>query len=181
MNLIYQIDTYILFAMEKIRNSFLNEEMAGITWLGNWKMILFLAVIAGIFFWRKKKYDYLSALFLVVAGGELLGKILKYVVARQRPEVISYLTEADGFSFPSGHAFMAACFFGFLIWISSREIKSNLVKKAVIIFLLFLILAIGFSRIYLGVHWPSDVLGGFFLGWIWIIISIKLSGAMTRV
>ncbi len=173
MNFIYQLDASILLATEKIRNPFLNGIMAGITWLGNWEVILALAIALGIFFWKKKKYNYLSALFLAAAGGELIGKILKYIVARQRPEIISHLAEADGFSFPSGHAFMAACFYGFLIWIFSREIKNDLIKKSAIIFLLFLIFAIGFSRIYLGVHCPSDVLGGFVLGTVWVVVVIK--------
>lgn len=154
--------------------------MTGFTWLGNWEVILAASIALGIFFWKKKKYNYLPAIFLAVAGGELIGKILKYVIARQRPEIISHLAETNGFSFPSGHSFMATCFYGFLIWVLSKEIKNELAKKTVIIFILFLILVIGFSRIYLGVHWPGDVLGGFVLGVAWVAVAIKLSSAIMR-
>jgi undecaprenyl-diphosphatase len=105
-----------------------------------------------------------QALFLAIAmiTGYLLSEAIKFLVQRLRPE-IGVIPEI-GFSFPSGHAIIAAVFFSLLIVFFKDDFKSLVAKRIFIAFCIFMALLIGYSRIYLGVHWLSDVLAGFALG-----------------
>ena len=98
---------------------------------------------------------------------------LKRVINRARPEA-EHLVSVATLSYPSGHAMSAMAFYGFLIYVCYK-MKINIWIKSFLMFLfIFLILAIGISRIYLGVHFPSDIAGGFIAGFIWVIFSIIL-------
>ena len=82
----------------------------------------------------------------------------------QRPRPIEYkLIEESGYSFPSGHSMASMAFYGFIIYLVYKNIKNKYIKWSLIVLLTLLIITIGFSRIYLGVHYTSDVLGGFLL------------------
>ena len=97
--------------------------------------------------------------------------LLKNLFARPRPE-IPLLNEAQGLSFPSGHALMSVTFYGLLIYIVWITVKRIWLKWILMILLFLLILIIGFSRIYLRVHYASDVLAGFATGFLWLVISL---------
>jgi undecaprenyl-diphosphatase len=84
------------------------------------------------------------------------------------------LNEARGLSFPSGHAFMSFSFFGLLIYIIYEEMKNVWLKWSLIFLICCLILSIGLSRIYLRVHYASDVIAGLCMGFIWIVISLSI-------
>ncbi len=88
---------------------------------------------------------------------------LKYLFHRQRP-TIPLLSEASGLSFPSGHAFMGFTFFSIIIYFIYRYIKNIFIKYAIILLLIFIIIMIGFSRIYLGLHYTTDVIAGYCFG-----------------
>lgn len=120
-----------------------------------------------LWFWNKKRYTVL--LWVSLVGSQLLVMLNKLVLHRARPELALYLE--DSFSFPSGHATGSMAFYGFLIYVAWKTTK-NWNKKVNSFFLgLIIIFAIGFSRLYLGVHYLSDVLGGYILGLLWIIFS----------
>ena len=126
---------------------------------------LMLALLTGRFYRR--------ALFTVAAGGGglMLIYITKLFFARPRP-LHPLLYREESFSFPSGHATFSFIFYGMLayfIWLTDLP---KIWKYVFMIFLVILSLAIGFSRIYLRVHYPSDVLGGFSLGYFWIFLMI---------
>lgn len=97
--------------------------------------------------------------------------LMKSLFERPRP-IFPHLVEASGLSFPSGHAMISFSFYGLLIYIVWREIRNKGVKYFLVVFLLLLIHLIGFSRIYLKVHFATDVMAGFSLGIIWLILSI---------
>ena len=168
-------DAFLINLIGALRNPVLDYFMLLITDFGATVFISTLSVVAGaVFFWRKK-YNHAAFLLLSVFGGEAIGIVIKHAVERARPDILAHLIESDGFSFPSGHTLNTALFCGSLIVIAASRIKNNFLKKAVIIFLLAVIFMIGFSRIYLGVHWPSDVLGSLALGAIWVtIVSVFL-------
>jgi prepilin signal peptidase PulO-like enzyme (type II secretory pathway) len=98
---------------------------------------------------------------------------MKNIFVRQRPNILR-LTDASGYSFPSGHSMASMVFYGFLIYLIYLNIKSKKIKISLICFLVLLIMLIGLSRIYLGVHYPSDVCGGFLMGLAYLVIFTKI-------
>lgn len=131
-----------------------------------------LILLIGVF-WKKGKH-FKCCLFigLNLGGGALLSLIIKNIVRRPRPNIMQ-LIEITGYSFPSGHSMNSLIFYGFLIYLSLRYIK-RWPKYCISFILTLLILFIGISRIYLGVHYASDVLGGFILGAFWLAASIRV-------
>ena len=120
---------------------------------------------------------------VVAISGAALAPLLKFIVDRPRPsaEVVDILYPVSGLSFPSGHAFMAVAMLGALFYLAARLCGPN--RYAVLAFraaIGVLILAIGMSRIYLGVHWASDILGGYLMGALTLYAVIKGSEAITR-
>ena len=96
---------------------------------------------------------------------------LKFIFHRPRP-LIPLLDAVPGLSFPSGHAFMSFSFFGLLIYMINKKVKSKWLKYSLMSFLLLVVITIGISRIYLRVHYASDVVAGFSLGLMWLVISL---------
>jgi len=97
----------------------------------------------------------------IVLGAEVLTQTVKLVVHRSRPEVLFGLPAAGTFSYPSGHAVVSTVFYGMLISIVAARQSSRGAQAALWISTAMLLLAVGFSRVYLGYHFPSDVLGGY--------------------
>lgn len=136
---------------------------------------LSLAILTTIFMlwllWRLQ----ITRAIILVAGmilSGLLTQSLKLFVARPRPNFA--VLAQDGFSFPSGHALGATVFFGFLFFIILKNNKKHWIKLVFSILLPLLILAVGFSRVYLGVHWTSDVIGGWVIGGVILMIMTKV-------
>ena len=103
---------------------------------------------------------------------------IKELVARPRPDVDLWLVAETGFAFPSGHSVFAAAFLGALVWMLGRPGTLEgwpVLRRITQGVLLLLILAVGASRVYMGVHWPSDVIGGFLFGalYLWLLISAR--------
>lgn len=107
----------------------------------------------------------------VALSSLVLMLLLKLIFHRERP-VTPLLQAAKGFSFPSGHALMSVTFYGLLILIVWQNIKQLWLKWILSIILVLLILAIGLSRVYLRVHYASDVLAGFCVGIVWLLLSL---------
>jgi membrane-associated phospholipid phosphatase len=105
--------------------------------------------------------------------------LLKFIFSRPRP-LIPLLEPARGFSFPSGHAMMSFSFYGLLIYLVYVGVKNPYLKWLLMSFLLILIFLIGFSRVYLRVHYASDVIAGFAAGFIWIVLSLFITGRIEQ-
>jgi membrane-associated phospholipid phosphatase len=153
--------------------------MKAVAFLGNHKFLIpaNLLFIAFLIF-RKNKWEAITV--GVVALGSLgMMSLLKNLIQRQRPpdQLVEGITN---FSFPSGHAFMSIAFYGLLICWLAAHVKNKLQKQIAISFLLFIILLIGFSRIYLRVHYTTDVIAGFCIGIIWLIFSLWLIGKINH-
>lgn len=118
-----------------------------------------------------KRAGWCTATNLVLALA--LNQVLKAIVQRPRPDGFR-LAEASGFSFPSGHSMVAMAFFGLLIWFVWRYEKDNIRRVLLVIALCAIIAMIGISRVYLGVHYASDVLAGFCLSLIWLVFFTKV-------
>ena len=98
-------------------------------------------------------------IFLVVGGGETVLVLLKLFFHRPRPD--QQLVTAHGYSFPSGHAFSAVIVYGFLIYVTWKLIKAETLRFIIFSVSILLIILVGISRVYLNVHWLTDVLGGY--------------------
>lgn len=109
----------------------------------------------------------------------LLNQLLKNIIGRPRPLHLRLIKES-GYSYPSGHSMIALCLYGTLIYLTIKRIKRKKLKITLITLLSLLVLLIGLSRIYLGVHYPSDVLGGYLITIPLIIITISLTNNYLR-
>jgi membrane-associated phospholipid phosphatase len=153
---------------------FNNKLMLGITFLGKHEFLIPANLLLIAYFLFVKKHKWYSIRVPAIALSSLaLMFILKNLFGRERP-LIPLLQSAKGLSFPSGHALMSMTFYGLLIYITWHSVKNKNLKWTLIGLLFVLILLIGFSRIYLRVHYTSDVLAGFAMGWLWIVVSLKV-------
>lgn len=163
------IDTVKLYASPAM-----DRFMLFITEMGSTFMLGLLLVTSMIWLFVKRKNLWgMLFYFITVAGGGLLNLWLKSFFERDRPNV-NRLIEADGFSFPSGHSMGSMTYYGFLGYLVIRSKHKPLSKLVWVILFGFVILLIGISRIYLGVHYPSDVLAGYMAGSVWLVLCISL-------
>jgi undecaprenyl-diphosphatase len=159
-------------------NNVNNNVMEFFSFLGTHLFLIPANIVLIIYFYFIKKHKWYSIKIPVIAVSSLLLMfLLKYIFHRDRP-VTPLLDEAEGFSFPSGHAMMSVTFYGLLIAIGWQYIKNGWLKWIVTIILSLLIFAIGLSRVYLRVHYASDVLAGFCVGCMWLLLSIWILGKM---
>ena len=153
-------------------NEFRTETMEFITFLGTHTFLIPMNLLLIVYFLLIKPHRWYSITVPVVSlGGVSLMFILKMLFGRPRP-MDPLLRTVSGLSFPSGHSLLSFAFYGLLIYLVYHNISNKVVKWILICLLSLLILMIGFSRIYLRVHYASDVLAGFAMGLIWLVVSI---------
>jgi len=150
-----------------------------ITLLGRANIVLCLALVATVLLWLWNRRTCILPLWISLGGSYLLTFLGKVIVHRQRPPEVGYYTEAF-YSFPSGHATIAAAFYGFVAYCLARRPGTWRARLNLSFAALMLIVAVGFSRLYLGVHFLSDVLGGYLLGLLWLIIAVCLSELLAE-
>lgn len=165
-------DTDISLMISLLRSSALDNIILLITYLGEWQVILLGVVTASIILALLKYWRYAAVLWVSVVGGEFFIWLAKDIIGRPRPTSLGALIEESGFSFPSGHSFVAVSFYGLLAYFLFRAAKTNFLKGLITVIGAVIIILIGFSRIYLGVHWPSDVLASFASGAAWLTVLV---------
>jgi undecaprenyl-diphosphatase len=139
-----------------------------------------LLVIGAYLYFRLKQVWEPLMLAVCLAGAWMLNNVLKALFHRTRPDVL-HLVTAGGFSFPSGHAMIATAFYGmlgYIIWINLRQRAKP--SWYVMVLTFCLVVAIGVSRVYLGVHYPSDVIAGFAAGGVWLLACVLALGVARR-
>lgn len=191
-------DTVIREWFYSLRTPWLTEVVKGITFMGNTKTIVLICVlllavpaVIGIIERLGTKADRDSALKKNSAGwhitkkvgipvaavaivGSAINKTIKHIMMRPRPDVSLHLIEQGGWSFPSGHSISGLLLYGFLVWLLRRYVKDSRIVNAATVILTLLWIGIGLSRIYLGVHYPTDVLGGWTLGMVVMMTAIVI-------
>jgi undecaprenyl-diphosphatase len=146
--------------------------MVALTQLGGWKAITIGSLSVIIYLLFKKRMDYLLAYVTAILGGNVLFLILKMVIHRVRPISETSLIGVVGWSFPSGHAAMSVIFYGMFSYFMMRETESWKLSVLTAVTALFVVFLIGFSRIYLQVHYLSDVVAGYVGGLFWLTICL---------
>jgi membrane-associated phospholipid phosphatase len=168
--------TNLLFSM---RTDWLSVVMFGLTQLGEQIAVFAIGGLATLIFLFRKRYWALVAFWLAMAGVGLSVRFAKTFISRARPADVAYY-QVEHYSFPSGHATTAMALFGLLAYFIYRHNSKNPYRKFILWAAAILILLVGFSRIYLGVHFLSDVLAGFILGFLWTLVGISLSEVMLH-
>ena len=158
------------FFSENIINDKLTPIVKVITHIGGAKIVFVLTILAIILIKGLKNKLFLLTGIVGTAG---LNVVLKYIVQRERPNINRLITE-KGYSFPSGHSMMSMAFYGMLIFLIFKYVKNTALKWTLIVILTILLSTIGITRIYLGVHYPSDVIGGFLVSLTYLFILTEI-------
>lgn len=166
------LDQWINENIIYFRTPWVNTITIIITQLGNQVFVFLCSVIITFYMFLKRKFDIIVSYVIAIIGGGLLNFTLKIVIQRERPISEDTLTKVAGFSFPSGHAMLSVIFFGMIAYILTREIKSLKLNLIIILSAGFIIFLIGFTRIYLQVHYLSDVIAGYVGGLFWLSVNI---------
>jgi undecaprenyl-diphosphatase len=141
--------------------------MVDVTALGTGTVVVMIVTVAALFLWLTRHHY--SAILLVVAtvGSIILNNLLKMGFERPRPDIVSWVGNAHFYSFPSGHAMSATVAYVTVAYLAGRLLATHTARVAVIATALLIILLICVSRLYLGVHYPSDVIAGVTIGLAW--------------
>ncbi len=165
-------DFRIAHLLAYFRSPELTKIFLWVTLLGKWQIIVGAAIAVSVILWFWKKKEFIFYLWLALGADELFNYLGKLTVHRVRPDNPVYLE--NSFSFPSGHAMVSVVFYGFLGYVLIRHLKNWKRKVNVFFICLVVAMAIGFSRLYLGVHYLSDVWGGYLLGLLILVTIITL-------
>jgi undecaprenyl-diphosphatase len=152
----------------------LEEMMRDFTALGSTGVLTVLVLAVAGFLAMTRKGHAAVLVLLSVAGGVLVSQTMKWAYARPRPDLVPHSAEVFTASFPSGHSMMSAVVYLTLGALLARTQQDRSVKAYVLAVAVTLTVLVGVSRVYLGVHWPTDVLAGWTLGGLWALICLSL-------
>ncbi|MFL6123664.1 phosphatase PAP2 family protein [Actinophytocola sp.] len=156
------------------RNGALTEVMINASRFGSTPSLIVIALaVAALLAWRGRRGDCLLVIG-AAAGVFVLGPVLKVFFERPRPPVAQRLVTIDSWSFPSGHSLNSMVVLGLVTLLAVRARTGWPYRTLVVALGAFLVFLVGFSRVYLGVHWPSDVLAGWAVGVLWLAICLTL-------
>jgi undecaprenyl-diphosphatase len=158
--------------------SWLPGTMRDLTALGSPPVVAFFVLAAAGAFAARRQHHALALLIVATAGGALLNLLLKETFARPRPELALRLTDVSSTSFPSGHAMDSAVIYLTLAALLAKLLSSRALKIYFLLLALILTLIIGVTRVYLGVHYPSDVLAGWIAGLAWALLCWTVAGIL---
>ena len=166
------IDTYLYKYISMLINKNLTSIIRIITNIGSVVFSIIIIIITSILLYKYNKKDDLKYFLIIMIIGNITSFTLKLIIARNRPDILRLMIE-NTYSFPSGHTFITTLLYGSILVLLNKYYKKSYVLWTIYGILVMLIM---FTRIYLGVHYFSDTLGGFFLGIIFLFIFYKLVG-----
>lgn len=147
--------------------NWLEETGRDVTALGSYAVLTLLTVTTGVFLLLHRRRRDLIQLIAASAGCQVANWVLKTLFSRDRPELVPHLAYVDSPSFPSGHAMVATSIYLTIASLLTRETREPGWRTTLLGVAVLLVVLIGFTRVYLGVHYPSDVIGGWFAGLAW--------------
>lgn len=172
LNKTASFDNYIIHAVQSAESPALTSLAKGLSLVGSSRLAIGISIVtlALLFFVLKHRMELILFVWVTI-GSHLLNKLLKLWFNRERP-TIHRLIEQAGYSFPSGHSMAAFSLYGTIAYLLWRHLRRRGERAALILFTVLMTGGIGWSRIYLGVHYPSDVIGGYAASGAWLMLSI---------
>ena len=171
-------DDAVRFFFYDMRSGALTSAAKAMTYLGNWQSVTVLCIILLIIKPTRIRYG------IPVSAGAIsvtvINKIIKNLVQRERPDQIYHLIKQGGYSFPSGHSITSMFVFGMLIYLVRVNVQNRKAANVLTVIIAVPMVCIGLSRIYLGVHYPSDVLAGWALGIAVMMVVIEIADRLRR-
>jgi membrane-associated phospholipid phosphatase len=172
-------DLWISHTVQSVANPGLTAFLKGVSWIfGDWHAALLVVPVCLLVWWKAGFWDgwlvALAGLISLINGG------LKIVIDRPRPspELVNVLMPYHGSGFPSGHLFFSVLFLGILTYLFFSHVKNTFGRVIVLVLMILIMLLVGFSRLYLGLHWASDLLGGMVYGGLFLFLLIGLAPAL---
>ena len=172
-------DTAVREAIHTRGSPWLTWLMMGVTRLGTTRFLALVTIGAWWALSRRGEWRAAALLTVSTLGMTALSESLKVEYHRERPAAYFGYDEPTNYSYPSGHSDTSISFYGLLAFIATRRIESRARRRAVWSAAALLVLSIGFSRVYLGVHYPTDVLGGYAVGLVWTIAMAGVERAIA--
>jgi len=172
----FRFDTPLLLWLHAHANSFFDSFMLALTWVGGVRLLAFSVLLMGFLAWRKFRVQALF-LLLAMAGTSLLNISMKAAFQRVRPDLWLSLTPEHDYGFPSGHSMLSCTFVLAMLVLVWKSDGSSTVKWTLTTLGLLFVGGVGLSRLYLGVHYPSDVLAGWSLS---LALIALLQGIFAR-
>jgi undecaprenyl-diphosphatase len=183
----HAFDTQILLAFRQpgqpdspIGPLWLQGAVRDITSLGSSSVLVLITAATIIYLLLIRRPATALLMFVAVAGGQVLSTLLKHEVDRPRPDLVSHLVTETSLSFPSGHAMLSAVTYLTLGSLAARFLPDRTTKIFVLGLAVLTTLLVGTSRVYLGVHWPSDVLAGWCAGFAWAMLCWLAARLLQR-
>ena len=174
-----EFDDRVFNTIKPYINDGLTNFMLVITFLGKHDLLIPLNFVLIAFFIYRKERWFATRIAALSLSSLLLMFMLKFFFQRNRP-LQPVIDDVSGYSFPSGHALISVVFYGLFIHMIWHEVKSKWLRIVLIILLGTLILLIAFSRIYLNVHFASDVIAGLAVGFIWLVLSLRIIHSIEK-
>jgi undecaprenyl-diphosphatase len=163
-----RFDEHVRSVIHEHSSPVLTRIMQGFSLIGS-PLSLALLTLASFLLFRWTGWNREAVLLAVcIGGGALLDQFLKFSFRRLRPVPYFHLVAPSSYSFPSGHALLSFCFFGVVTSLISARLRNVTARVALLTFASVFIAMIGYSRIYLGVHYPTDVIAGYIAAFIWV-------------
>lgn len=153
----------------------LTEAMIDVTALGGTTVLTLVTAIVAVLLLIARRARLALLVAVGVSAGAICGRALKALIGRARPDIVDHLVHETSLSFPSGHAMNSAIVYLTLAALLSRSQESRAVRAYLMMVAALLTLVIGVSRVYLGVHWPSDVIAGWSIGAVWALIMSMIA------
>jgi undecaprenyl-diphosphatase len=173
-------DAFVREGVHSFATPLLTPLMIFFSFVGDWPFltVLGITIFASLLYIKWKRE---AVIFFITNAGELiLNFSLKAFYQRTRPEPLFEYSLPSSYSFPSGHALGSFCFFGILAWILAANVKTRRSKCAIYSGAALLVFSIGLSRIYLGVHYPSDVVAGYLAATVWTLTVVFADRSLLR-
>ena len=173
-------DEAVLATLARHQSPALTTVMLNVTLLGTSTVVVGVALISALFLALGRQRDSAALLLAATLGAVVLNDVLKAAFGRPRPHVFAWGTPVVDTSFPSGHAMSAAAVYATLAYLAARQESRRGARLATYVVAAAVIAAVAFSRLYLGVHYPTDVVAGLVVGWAWAAFCVATLEAGQR-
>ena len=160
-------DSNIRYAMRQIQSPMWSTLLLTVTTLGSTIYLIIIGFVAGVAIIVLRWFRPLGLFIVTMAGQAILHHGCKWYFARPRPLALMSYKDVESWSFPSGHAFAALCMYGAIAWIFATRTENAAAKFGIAAAAVILVFLIGMSRVYIGVHYPTDVVAAFLAAFVW--------------